>query len=135
MQSHGNNNKRQGRRSSDKNKLFTDAQFGFRSLRSCALQLLDVLERPTKWIDEGNSVDIIYFDCQKAFDKVPHRRLLNKLQAYGIEGQAYNWIKSFLLHTKQRVIVNSQPSQWTEVTSGIPQGSVLGPVFFSHIYH
>ena len=78
------------------NKLFSDAQYGFRSLRSCALQLLDVMETWTDWIDEGTNFDCIYYDFAKAFDSVPHARLLVKLESYGIKGKLLEWIKAFL---------------------------------------
>jgi len=79
----------------------------------------------------GDSIDIIYFDFKKAFDSVPHRRLLTKLKAYGIDGLVLKWIKAFLVGRKQRVLMNNSYSSWLDVISGIPQGSVLGPILFT----
>ena len=84
----------------------------------------------TETLDRGGSVDLIYMDFQKAFDKVPHRRLMTKLRSYGITGMIYRWIDAFLTNRTQRVAVNGKFSKWIEVWTGIPQGSVLGPLLF-----
>ena len=73
----------------------------------------------------------MYFDFKKAFDSVPHQRLLLKLKSYGIEGHLVEWITAFLTDRKQRVVVNESYSCWSDVTSGIPQGSSLDPILFS----
>ena len=114
----------------DKNQILTDKQHGFRARRSCETQLISTIQEIARNMTQKGQVDVSLLDFAKAFDKVPHHRLLHKLNYYGVQDSTLRWIESFLSQRKQSVLLDGTKSTEADVLSGVPQGTVLGPLLF-----
>ena len=104
--------------------------YGFRSGYSCETQLVVTAHDLLNFSDQNRQVDVVILDFSKAFDTVPHRKLLHKLDAYGIRGPLHTWIANFLTKRKMNVVVEGEKSPSVHVGSGVPQGTVLRPLLF-----
>ncbi len=110
--------------------LIVPKQHGFLPGKSCTTILLEAYEILCDALERGDPIDVIFTDFCKALDTVPHERLLHKLRAFGIRGQLLVWIRDWLTSRWKRVVLGKHTAEWRRVLSGVPQGSLLGPLLF-----
>ena len=114
----------------EQNNILTNLNHGFRAGFSCETQLLTTIHDLLQSYDQGKQVDVAILDFSKAFDTVPHRKLLYKLHNYGVTGPTHTWLTNFLSKRTMKVVIEGESSEEVTVESGVPQGTVLGPILF-----